>query len=167
MSPADLGVRYAVEGSLRRSGDDMRINVQLVDATTGANLWAERYERSTADVFSIEEEIVGHIATALGVALTPTEQARLARPPTRNLEAYDFFLRAERIARGGYRPTSARPLIFIERATELDPTFAERVRCAGGAGGLCLALQLRYRSAGTGGAQGGLREGEPRTRAES
>src|SRR3954447_9542490 len=59
----DLGVRYAVEGSLRRSGDEMRINVQLVDTTTGANLWAERYERSTADVFSIEEEMIGHVAT--------------------------------------------------------------------------------------------------------
>jgi adenylate cyclase len=120
----DLGVRYAVEGSLRRSGDEMRINVQLVDATTGANLWSERYERSTADVFSIEEEMVGHIATALGVALTPTEQARLARPPTSNLEAYDFFLRAERIARRGHRPSLGEALDLYERATELDPTFA-------------------------------------------
>jgi TolB-like protein len=120
----DLGVRYAVEGSLRRAGDEMRINVQLVDATTGANLWAERYERSTADVFSIEEEMVGHIAAAMGVALTPTERARLSRPPTRNLEAYDYFLRAERIARSGYRPDLRRALDLYERATELDPTFA-------------------------------------------
>ena len=120
----DLGVRYAVEGSLRRSGDEMRINVQLVDATTGANLWAERYERSTADVFSIEEEMVGHIATALGRGAHANGASPAGATADENLEAYDYFLRAERIARSGYRPSLGEALDLYERATELDPTFA-------------------------------------------
>ena len=121
----ELGVRYVVEGSVRRAGGRVRINAQLVDATTGGHLWADRFDRSAADVFAVQDEVIGRIVAALAVELTPAEQARLARPPTRNLEAYDYFLRAEQAAKSGYRPQLREALSLYGRATALDPAFAD------------------------------------------
>ena len=92
----ELGVRYALEGSVRRAGEQLRVNVQLTDATTGAHLWANRFERHPADVLAVQDEVIRNVVATLAVTLTPAEQARLARPPTQNLEAYDYYLRAER-----------------------------------------------------------------------
>ena len=121
----ELGVRYVVEGSVRRAGGQVRINAQLVDAATGGHLWADRFDRSAADVFAVQDEVIGRIVAALAVELTPAEQVRLARPPTRNLEAYDYFLRAEQAAKSGYRPLLREALSLYERATALDPAFAD------------------------------------------
>jgi TolB-like protein/class 3 adenylate cyclase/Flp pilus assembly protein TadD len=121
----ELGVRYVVEGSVRRAGGRVRINTQLIDTTTGSHLWADRFERSAADVFAVQDEVIGRIVAALAVELTPAEQARLARPPTRNLEAYDYFLRAEQAAKSGHQSELREALALYGRATALDPTFAD------------------------------------------
>jgi TolB-like protein/class 3 adenylate cyclase/Flp pilus assembly protein TadD len=121
----DLGVRYVVEGSLRRAGGRVRVNAQLIDSETGGHLWADRFDRDAADIFTVQDEVVGRIVDALSVQLSPSEQQRLARLPTTNLEAYDIFLRAEEAARTGFYPQLREAMRLYEKATALDPTFAE------------------------------------------
>ncbi|MCZ6734344.1 MAG: tetratricopeptide repeat protein, partial [Planctomycetota bacterium] len=122
---ADLGVRYVLEGSLRRAGNKVRINAQLVDATTGHQLWAERYDRDQADLFALLDEVMGKIVSALAVQLTDQEQQQLARIPTDNLEAYDNYLRAEQGAYSADFAKISETLSRYEKAIELDPDFAE------------------------------------------
>ncbi len=120
----ELGVRFVLQGSVRRSGNRVRINTQLIDATTGGHAWAERYEGVMTDVFALQDEVTNKIITALAIKLTGTERRNLALMPTENLEAYDSFLRAER---GLYSQNSedlAAALSYFRRATEIDPTFA-------------------------------------------
>src|SRR5206468_3373996 len=95
----DLGVRFVVEGSVRRNGDQMRLNAQLIDTATGDNLWADRFDRGIAGVFAVQDEMSREIAKTLGIQPSAEESERMARPPTANLEAYDDFLRAEQAAR--------------------------------------------------------------------
>src|SRR5205809_277474 len=88
-----LGVRYMLEGSVRKAGDWVRITAQLVEATTGYPRWAERYDRSLQEIFVLQDEIRQKIVMALKVQLTQEEQVRFRRFPTHNLEAYDALLR--------------------------------------------------------------------------
>ena len=97
----DLGVRFVVEGSVRRTGEQIRLNAQLIDMATGDNLWANRFDRGMAGVFAVQDEMSREIAKALGVQPSAAESERMARPPTANLEAYDYYLRAEQAARSG------------------------------------------------------------------
>src|SRR5207247_5790369 len=90
-----LGVRYLVEGSVRKAGNRVRISAQLVDATSGGHLWAERYDRELQDIFALQDEVTQTIVFALKVMLTPEEQVRFRQAPTNNLEAYDSFLRGQ------------------------------------------------------------------------
>ena len=92
----ELGVRYVLQG-MRRAGEQLRINAQLIDGTTGSHVWAERYG-SDADIFALQDEVIGQIVKALSVQLTETEQSQVARLPTESLEAYDYYLRAEQLA---------------------------------------------------------------------
>ena len=121
----ELGVRYVVEGSVRRSGDQIRINAQLIDTATGATPWAEKFDRDAADVFAIEDEVIGGIVKALGIKPTVMEAGMLTRLPTANLEAYDYFLRGEQAARSGLRPQLRKALEFYGKAIALDPAFAD------------------------------------------
>ncbi|MBP2235270.1 TolB-like protein/class 3 adenylate cyclase/Flp pilus assembly protein TadD [Sinorhizobium kostiense] len=121
----DLGARYAVEGSVQRTGDQVRVNAQLIDAANGDHLWANRFDRRAADVFAIQDEMSRQIAEALGVELTQSETERLSRPPTANLEAYDYYLRAEQAARTGRPSQLLEALALFEKAEALDPRFAE------------------------------------------
>ncbi|MER9407310.1 tetratricopeptide repeat protein [Mesorhizobium caraganae] len=121
----DLGVRYVVEGSVRRTGEQIRLNAQLIDTATGDNLWANRFDRGMAGVFAVQEEMSGEIAKALGMQPSAAESERMARPPTENLEAYDFYLRAEQTARTGRRDGLREALALYDKAEELDPAFAE------------------------------------------
>ncbi|MFO1069245.1 MAG: adenylate/guanylate cyclase domain-containing protein [Geminicoccaceae bacterium] len=120
----DLGVRYVVEGSVRREGDRLRINAQLVDTAGGTQLWAERYDRAAGDVFAVQDDVVGHIITALRVRLSPDESRRPAAPPTEDLEAYDNFLRAEGLVREGRMEDLAEAMQLYDKAIALDPAFA-------------------------------------------
>jgi adenylate cyclase len=120
----ELGVRYALEGSVRKAGNRVRITTQLIDGTTGGHLWAERYDRELTDIFEVQDEVTGEIVAALKVHLTPDERRRLEKRGTDNVEAYDSFLRGRELwwthTREGL--IQARPL--LERAIALDPAFA-------------------------------------------
>ena len=120
----ELGVRYVLEGSVRRAGEQVRINAQLIDATTGGHVWAERYEGVMTDVFALQDEVTSKIISALAVRLTSSERQNLARMPTENLEAYDNFLRAERGLFSQNSKGLAAALSYYRTATEIDPTFA-------------------------------------------
>lgn len=123
---AELGVHFVLEGSLQRAGSRLRINVKLIDALTGLSLWAERYDRDYTDLFAVQDDVIGKIIAALAVKLNEGERDRLARIPTDNLEAYDYYLRAEQ---EGFLysdvETYRRTLSFYQKAVELDPDFAD------------------------------------------
>ena len=103
VTPAQIGQQlkaaFALAGSLRRAGNRLRINAQLVDTQTDFPLWSERYDREMADVFEVQDEIARNIAEALRITLSPQEQAALAAKPTENLQAYDLYLRGKNYAR--------------------------------------------------------------------
>jgi TolB-like protein len=121
----DLGVRFVVEGSVQRSGDLIRVNAQLIDTSSGAHLWAHRFDGGAAEVFAVQDEMGRQIADALGLKLTRSETERIARPPTANLEAYDYYLRAEQAARTGRRSRMLEALALFDKAEALDGRFAE------------------------------------------
>jgi adenylate cyclase len=125
----ELGVRYVLEGSLRKAGDQVRITVQLIDATTDYHLWSERYDRPITDIFAVQDEIVQKIVTTLKLQLTLWEQGVLVRKTTDNLEAYDFYLCGlESHWRAFYevkKEANAQALQMFEKALELDPQYAE------------------------------------------
>ena len=120
----ELGVRYVLEGSVRRAGGRVRINAQLIDAGTGHHLWAERYDRDYTDIFSLQDEVIEKIVGAMAVRLTSAEQKNLKRIPTTNLEAYDYYLRAEQQGYGSINTVNV-ALGLYEKAIKLDANFAE------------------------------------------
>jgi adenylate cyclase len=118
----ELGVRYVLEGSVQRSAKQVRVNAQLIDAETGAHLWAERFDSDLGDLFALQNEITSRIAIALNVALVRTEAAR----PTANPDALDYSFRgraasANSVSRDNY----AEAISSFERALDLDPRFVE------------------------------------------
>ena len=121
----ELGVRYVLEGSVRKADNRLRINAQLIDATTGGHLWAERYDRHYKDIFELQDEVIGKIVSALAVTLTGAEQAQLERRPTENLEAYDYYLRAERDVYSEDYSLLSLTLSLYKKAIALDPNFAD------------------------------------------
>jgi serine/threonine protein kinase len=116
-----LGAAYVLEGSIRRSGNRVRITAQLVEPSTRHSIWAERYDRQLEDVFAIQEEIARSIAQALRIKLTPQEEKTIARKPTENPQAYDFYLRGRSYTR---RENMDYALQMFEQAIQLDPNFA-------------------------------------------
>jgi serine/threonine protein kinase/Flp pilus assembly protein TadD len=116
-----LGAMYVLEGSIRRSGNRVRITAQLVEASTRHSVWAERFDRQLEDVFAIQEEIARSIAQALRITLTPQEEKTIARKPTENPLAYDFYLRGRNYTR---RENMEYALQMFEQAIQLDPNFA-------------------------------------------
>jgi len=120
----ELGAAYVLTGSLRRAGNRLRINAQLVDTHTDFPLWSERYDREMKDVFEVQDEIARNIAEALRITLTPQEQAALAAKPTENLQAYDQYLRGKSYARRMTRQDLEFALQMFEGAVTLDPDFA-------------------------------------------
>ncbi len=121
----DLGVRYVLEGSVRRAGDRVRINAQLIDATTGGHLWAERYDGSLVDVFALQDKVARKIVAALKVELTAADEKTLehkTRPV--NLKAYDWLLKGRKQLADLDREKVALAKVFFERAITADPTYA-------------------------------------------
>jgi len=119
-----LKAAYVLAGSLRRAGNRLRINAQLVDARTDFPVWAERFNREMEDVFEVQEEIARSIAQALRITLTPQEEETIARKPTENARAYDYYLRGRGYARRVTRPDLELAMELYDRAIELDPNFA-------------------------------------------
>jgi serine/threonine protein kinase/Tfp pilus assembly protein PilF len=116
-----LGANYVLEGTIRRSGNRLRITTQLVETTSRSAAWAERYDRQMDDVFAIQEEIALSIAQALRVTLTPQEAKKIQRKPTENPQAYDFYLRGRNYTR---QQNLDFALQMFEQAIKLDPRFA-------------------------------------------
>src|SRR5208283_4959504 len=116
-----LGAAYLLDGSIRRAGNRVRITAQLVETSTRRSIWAERYDRQLEDVFAIQEEIARSLAQALRIALTPQEEKNIARKPTENPQAYDFYLRGKSYTR---RENLDYALQMFEQAIQLDPNFA-------------------------------------------
>ncbi len=110
---------------MRRSGERVRINAQLIDAKTGGHVWAERYDRELDEIFGLQDEVRFKIVEALAVQLTPDEQARLGIKGTRNVEAYDYFLRGMEFYIHKNREGLVESRKMFAKAVELDPSYAE------------------------------------------
>ncbi|MBI3800740.1 MAG: tetratricopeptide repeat protein [Deltaproteobacteria bacterium] len=120
----ELGVRYLLEGSIRKANSQVRITAQLIDSTTGYHLWAERYDRELQDIFAVQDEVTRKIVAALEVKLTEGEQQRLGRAPTENLEAYDYYLRGLECHALTTEEANAQAQQLFAKAIQLDPQFA-------------------------------------------
>jgi len=126
-----LGVRYVLEGSVRKSGNRIRITAQLIDAKDGAHLWAERYDRAIDDIFAIQDEITLVLATEMQVKLTEGEQARLRYTTTKNVEAWTYWVQGLSHYRGPATKENMGPArLYWEKALALDPTSAGAQRNA-------------------------------------
>jgi adenylate cyclase len=127
MQPAqiakELGVRYILEGSTRRVGDEMRINAQLIDATTGGHLWAERFDGKWSDVFALQDKVVENVASALELRLVASAGKADVAGGTSNPAAYEAFLRGLELELRGTPEEVARAIPFYEQALALDPNF--------------------------------------------
>ncbi|HVS15646.1 MAG TPA: protein kinase [Thermoanaerobaculia bacterium] len=128
VTPSQIGQQlhatHVLGGSLRRSGNRLRINAQLVDTHTDFPIWSERYDREMADVFELQDEIARKIAEALRVTLTPQEEEELAAKPTDSLQAYDLYLRGRSYARRLTRQDLEFALQMFDNAVTQDPRFA-------------------------------------------
>src|SRR5262244_1335212 len=119
----DLGVRFVLEGSIRKAGNRVRITAQLIDAGSGGHLWAERFDRDLTDIFATQDEVVEKIVRALAVKLTQGEERRLRQRGTTNLEAYETWLHARELAGRSTREAIAQAKTMHRRAIEIDQNF--------------------------------------------
>jgi len=121
----ELGIRYVVEGSVRLDGTHLRVNVQLIDASSGIYLWAERYDREVSGLFDVQDEVRQKIISALEITLTKEERARQQQRYTNSFEAYDLFLRGQALlVRRASRAENEQAMTLMQRAIDIDPAFA-------------------------------------------
>lgn len=121
---ADLGVRYIVEGSVRKSESRIRITAQLVDGTTGGHVWAEHFDRNLKDIFEIQDEVTREIVVALAIALTPYERQISVRRRSVDLSAYEHYLRGREFAYRHTNTANAQALSAFQAAVNIDANFA-------------------------------------------
>jgi adenylate cyclase len=138
----DLGVRSVLEGSIRRVGNRVRITAQLIDAVTGAHLWADRYDRDLTDIFEVQDDVTRRITDALKVTLSPAEKALVTDTGTTNMEAYNWYLRGRELLLGSAKShdifEQSKGLLI--RAIELDPNYARAYA------GLAFAYMFDYQN---------------------
>jgi TolB-like protein len=120
----ELGVRYVLEGSVRKAASRVRITGQLIDATTGAHLWADRFEGDLDDIFELQDQITASVIAAIAPQLERAEIERARRKPTESLDAYDFYLRGMANLHQGTREAITEALTLFHKAIQLDPDFA-------------------------------------------
>jgi TolB-like protein/class 3 adenylate cyclase/Flp pilus assembly protein TadD len=120
----ELGVRYVLEGSVRKAENRVRITAQLIDAITGHHLWADRYDGNLKDVFGLQDKVTRSIVTALAVQLTAGDEERVARRGTENIQAYDAFLRGWEHYRRQTPDDFRQAISYFEKAVDLDPQYA-------------------------------------------
>jgi TolB-like protein len=120
----ELGVRYVLEGSLRKAANRVRITGQLVDTATGTNLWSERFEGKIDDIFALQDELAANVVGAIAPQLERAEMERARHKPTENLDAYDYYLRAVANLHHGTREAIDEALALLYNAIELDPDYA-------------------------------------------
>jgi TolB-like protein len=133
-----FAVRFLVEGSLRRGGSRVRVDVRLVNAATGFRVWGETYDRATSNLLDLQEEIAHEVATSIAGHLAPGERTALARRPTANPDAYEHFLRGNYYLARRSLDALVRAIEEYETARSLDPTFARAT------GRAALAYELLY-----------------------
>jgi TolB-like protein/Tfp pilus assembly protein PilF len=119
-----LGVRYVLEGSVRKAGSRVRVTSQLIDATTGGHVWASRFDRELTDIFAIQDELTKEIVSALKLKLTSGEQDRLTQRRSVNVEAFELFLRGREQAWTATRQGGVAARGLLERAVAIDPDYA-------------------------------------------
>src|SRR5262249_34679046 len=127
----ELGVRYVLEGSLRKSGSRIRVTTQLVEAETGKHVWAERFDRDLADIFAVQDEITEAVTIAIAPAISAAEQQRVMRGPPESLDAWAAYQRGLWHFNKVSAADNALARKFFQQAVDLDPSFA------GGYKGLC------------------------------
>ena len=143
----ELGVRYVLEGSVRKASNRVRITGQLIDATTGAHIWADRFDGALDDIFELQDQVASSVAGAIEPKLRQSEIERASRKPTENLTAYDLYLRA--LAQS-YRDTEeglAEAVVLARQALAIDPSYSPAAAMVG----WCQVLQ---RAQGWGGTLG-------------
>ncbi|PYJ42011.1 MAG: hypothetical protein DME86_06755 [Verrucomicrobia bacterium] len=119
-----LGVANIVEGTVQKAADQVRVNVQLIDAENDSHLWAERYDRKLTDIFAVETDIAAKIAEALQARLTGAERRAIASQPTKNTEAYQLYLKGRYHWRSLFAPGYEKVRDYFQQAVELDPNYA-------------------------------------------
>jgi len=135
----ELGVDYIIDGNLRRLGDTLRINVQLVDTTSGFNTWAESYDRNIAQLFAIRSEVTAGLIKALSLSPSEQEQRYLAHKSTDNLRAWDLFQSGQRASKTQTKESNNEAIAFYEQAIEQDPAYGRAY------GSLAFSLALAFR----------------------
>ena len=120
----ELGVRYVLEGSVRKAGNRVRITGQLIDATTGGHLWADRFEGTLDDIFELQDQVTASVVGAIAPQLERAEIGRAKRKPTESLDAYDYYLRGMANVHQGTRDAINEALPQFLKAIQLDPDFA-------------------------------------------
>lgn len=150
----DLGVRYVLEGSIRRAGSTLRITGQLIEAATNNHLWADRFDGAVEDMFDLQDQVASRVVNAVAPSVENAEQARSRLKATDNLDAYDCFLRGREGSRSFTIQGTAEALGYFRRAIALDPTFGR----AYGRAAMCLFTRRTYGWSGD--AQQELAEGK-------
>jgi adenylate cyclase len=120
----ELGVRYVLEGSVRKAGNRIRITAQLIDASDSTHLWADRFEGGLEDIFDLQDQVTANVVCAIAPKLEQAEMARATRKPTESLDAYDCYLRGMASAYRGTKEGIDEALVLFLRATELDSAFS-------------------------------------------
>lgn len=138
----ELGVRYVLEGSVRKAGNRVRVTGQLIDAASGAHIWADRFDRDLTDIFAVQDELTREIIAALKVKLSEGEKALLASGGTKNVDAHDLFLKGRELMFGNKvdREAFDQSMSCFRRAAELDPDYA------GAIAGLGMGYALDYQN---------------------
>ena len=152
----ELGVKFAVEGSICKARNRVRITAQLIDGSSGGHLWAERYDRDLTDIFEVQDDVTRHIVDALKVTLSEAEKSLIIDGGTRNVEAHDFFLRGRELL---FQPERNREMFeksmaCFRRSIELDPDFG------GPYAGLAMAYILDYQNRWSGSPEASIEEAE-------
>jgi adenylate cyclase len=122
----ELGVRYVLEGSVRKAGNRVRVTGQLIDSTNGAHIWADRFDRDLTDIFAVQDELTQEIISALKIRLSESEKASIASSGTKNVNAHDLFLKGRELVIGNKRDREmfAQANDCLRRAIDLDPNYA-------------------------------------------
>ena len=120
----ELGVNYFVEGSGQKIGDQLLLNIQLIDANTDRHLWAEQYDRNTEDIFEIQREVAKKIADEIEAIITPEEEERINEIPTQNMEAYQAYVKARELFYKGDQASLEEAIVQYEQAIQLDGEYA-------------------------------------------
>ena len=121
---AELGVKFILEGSVRKAGDRVRVTGQLIDGATGGHLWADRYDRDLTDIFAIQDEITQSIVGQLKIKLLPEERKAIAQAPTDNVEAYTCYLKGRQFFHNSTKRYLGLARQMFAKAVEIDPSFA-------------------------------------------